>query len=175
MREYEALMIVVPQVGEEELQETAKKFASMVEESGGTVQVLRSLGKRTLAYRIGPYEEGIYVLMQFSCAPSLVDVLRREMRLSEQVVRALIVRHEEGTPLEEGPARERERAEEIVPEEAAGEAEEPPEEYVGAPEERVPEEETTTPETPAGEEQEAGTEESSTGDVISEAEEKDAE
>lgn len=114
MRKYEGLIIVVPEVGEEGLQQVAQRFAALVENSGGSVDVLRSLGRKALAYRIGAHLEGIYVLMQFFCDPSAVDALRRELRLSEQVIRSLIVRVEEGVPLKEEAL-----AEEEIEEEAA--------------------------------------------------------
>lgn len=119
MRKYEAVIIVVPEVGEDGLQQVAERFKSLLEKSGGSVQVLRSLGRRTLAYRIGAYGEGIYVLMQFSCDPSAVDVLRRELRLSEQIIRALIVRLEEGVPLKDEALAEEEKEEEASPTEVA--------------------------------------------------------
>lgn len=119
MRKYEAVIIVVPEVGEEGLQQVAERFGAMVKNSGGNVQVLRSLGRRTLAYRIAAYEEGIYVLMQFSCEPSIVDVLRRELRLSEQIIRSLIVRLEEGVALKEEALAEDEKEQETAPTEVA--------------------------------------------------------
>jgi len=107
LRDYEALIIVVPEVGEEGLQQTAARLTSFVTDSGGTVQVLRSLGRRTLAYRIGSYQEGIYVLMHFSAPPSAIDALKTELRLFQQVIRFLILRLEEGVALKEEAMEER--------------------------------------------------------------------
>jgi len=106
LRDYEAVLIVDPGVDEMGLTQVGERFASLIEGSGGSVRLLRSLGRRRLAYRIRGYDEGIYVITQFSSEPAAIDGLTNELRLSERIIRSMIVRLEEGAPAKEEAAAE---------------------------------------------------------------------
>jgi small subunit ribosomal protein S6 len=51
-------------------------------------------GRRTLAYPINNHREGTYVLMQTKMLPSSLVDLERDLKLSEEIIRYLLVRAE---------------------------------------------------------------------------------
>ena len=123
MQDYEAMLVMAPYLEQEHLKETAKTYAGIVEDSGGTIATWKSLGRRRLAYPIAGHNEGIYVLMLFTAGPPALDELKRELMLSESVIRHLIVRREEAAPApEELEKAEEETAAEEVTVEVAEEA-----------------------------------------------------
>ncbi len=51
--------------------------------ASGTVDKVDKWGVRKLAYRLQKYNEGIYVLVQFSSLPDLVKEVERRMRVAD--------------------------------------------------------------------------------------------
>lgn len=117
MRNYETLYIVRPELSEEEQQAVAQKFADIVTQSGGEVLKLDIWGKRRLAYEVKKLREGIYILMQFRGESQVAQELERVLKITDEVIRQLVVRLEDDLPLEEeeeAPAGDAEQAEETV-------------------------------------------------------------
>ncbi len=108
-RPYEAIYIVDPDLGEEQVNAIADRYKSLVETNGGTVEKIDVWERRKLAYAIKGRTEGIYVVMQFTGVPSVEAELRRIFQISEDQLRAMIVKPEEGAvsapPAAESPVR----------------------------------------------------------------------
>ena len=106
---YEAVYIVDPGLGDEQIGAIKAKYSGIVETNGGTVGTIDVWERRRLAYEIKGRTEGIYVIMQFEAKPAVEAELRRIFQISEDQIRFLIVRRddEEGaTPIMNGmPAR----------------------------------------------------------------------
>ena len=68
MRIYEELFIIKPDFPEEEADAFVEQMRTLVTNGGGTVDKVEKWGKRKLAYRVGKYREGSYVLFQFTAA-----------------------------------------------------------------------------------------------------------
>jgi len=49
-------------------------------------------GKRKLAYEVNGNTEGVYIIMKFSSQTQVAENLRRDMRLSDDVVKAMVIR-----------------------------------------------------------------------------------
>ncbi|MGE5572550.1 MAG: 30S ribosomal protein S6 [Bacillota bacterium] len=92
MRDYEAMFIIKPDLEEEAVNATVAKFQDLVTGGGGTVNKLDRWGKRRLAYEIAGYTEGLYVVMDFSAESSVARELERVFRITDEVIRHLIVR-----------------------------------------------------------------------------------
>jgi len=118
MRNYEALYIVRPELSEEEQQAVAKKFADIVTQNGGEVVKLDIWGKRRLAYEVKKLREGIYILMQFRAESRVAQEVERVLKITDEVIRQLVVRLEDDALVAE--AKEEEAPVEQV-EPAAGE------------------------------------------------------
>ena len=90
MRKYEVMYIVRPDVEEQAVQAAVEKFQGIIN-NGGEVTKQDIMGKRRLAYEIKKYREGFYVLVHFNATPEVVAELLRVMKITDEVLRYLIV------------------------------------------------------------------------------------
>jgi len=91
MEKYELLYILPSQFADTEIDGLREKVAKMIEQAGAKVIRNESLGKIKLAYPIEHQRHGTYVLVHFEGEPSVVAVLDRALRLSDEVLRHIIV------------------------------------------------------------------------------------
>lgn len=95
MRSYELIFIVHPDVNEDDMTAVVEKVEGLIERNSGEVVQTESWGLRRLAYPIQKRWEGQYVLMQLELESQSVTGLERDLGLTEQIMRHLIVRVEE--------------------------------------------------------------------------------
>jgi len=100
--EYELVFIAHPQLdGEEGVPALTEQVQAWIEAIDGEVTYLDMWGRRRLAYPIRKQKEGSYVMLRAIMPRRSLAVLERELKLSEDILRYLLVRAE--TPLP--PAR----------------------------------------------------------------------
>ena len=87
---YEAVYILNPNLTEEETAAAVEKFKALVEQNG-TVTEIDTWGKRRLAYPINDLNEGYYVLMTFTAAPTFPRELERIFRITEGIMRSMVI------------------------------------------------------------------------------------
>ena len=87
---YEVVYIIDPAQGEENTAALVAKFKTLVEQNG-TLAEVEEWGKRHLAYPINDLTEGYYVLMTFNAKPEFPRELDRILRITDGVMRSLIV------------------------------------------------------------------------------------
>ena len=87
---YEAVFIINPAQGEEGIAALVAKFKALAEEHG-TVTEVDEWGKRRLAYPINDLNEGYYVLITFNSDPTLPAEMERVFKITEGVMRSMIV------------------------------------------------------------------------------------
>ena len=107
MRDYEVLYIVRADLDDDKVQEAVKRVNTLIERAGGTVDRTNLWGKRKLAYEVKHQKEGSYVLQDFQVAPERVPELEAALKITEEVLRHLIVRKPEKvvpTPVTPPPA-----------------------------------------------------------------------
>ena len=123
MRIYEILFIVRPDVPEEEIDGAVEPLKTVVTATGGNVDKVDKWGKRRLAYRVGKYREGFYILFQFSTekGAETVKELERRLRVSDTVVKFLTVRIDEELKRLEKLRKKREKRASRKPPPAAAE------------------------------------------------------
>jgi small subunit ribosomal protein S6 len=95
LRDYEVLYIVRADLDDEKVQDAVKRVNTLIERSGGTVERTNLWGKRKLAYEVKHQKEGSYVLQDFSFDPGRVPELESALKITEEVLRHLIVRKPE--------------------------------------------------------------------------------
>ena len=95
MRDYELVMLVSPDVGDEGLPATVERVSQFIQERGGEIKNVDQWGRRRLAYPIRRFNEGFYVVTQFALDPQAVRALEGNLDLAEDVLRHLVVRLEE--------------------------------------------------------------------------------
>jgi small subunit ribosomal protein S6 len=107
LRDYEVLYIVRADLDDEKVQDAVRRVNSLIERSGGTPDRTNFWGKRKLAYEVKHQKEGAYVLQDFQLDPNRVPELESSLKITEEVLRHLIVRKPEkpaATPVTPAPA-----------------------------------------------------------------------
>ena len=95
MRDYEVLYIVRADLDDEKVQDAVKRVNTLIQRSGGTAERTNLWGKRKLAYEVKHQKEGSYVLQDFKLDPNRVPELESSLKITEEVLRHLIVRKPE--------------------------------------------------------------------------------
>ena len=95
MRIYEQLFIVRPDAAEEEIDAYIEQLKGVISSAQGVVDKVEKWGARKLAYKVGKYHEGYYVLIQFTCGPDLPREMERRLKVSDLVLKFLTVRIDE--------------------------------------------------------------------------------
>ncbi len=97
MRTYEIIFILKPDLPEEETEQFISQMETVVTSTGGSVHQVERMGRRRLAYMIGKYREGYYVLFSLECEVAAVRELERRLRVADPVIKYLTVRMDEQT------------------------------------------------------------------------------
>jgi len=92
LRDYELVVIISPEVTDEEFPVTLEKMNQFITDRGGSITEVNQWGRRKLAYPIGNFMEGNYVLTQFKIEPKQTAELEASLRLTEEILRHLLVR-----------------------------------------------------------------------------------
>lgn len=95
MKAYELLFFVDPALDEEIRLASMKRIETTITEPGGVVDSVEEWGKRKLAYEINKLTEGVYTLVNFHAQPQNIAELDRVLRISDAVVRFMIVRRDD--------------------------------------------------------------------------------
>ncbi|WP_160680324.1 30S ribosomal protein S6 [Clostridium sp. C8-1-8] len=94
MRKYETIFILHPTLEEEVVKSSIEKFKGVIENGGGTIDNVDFWGKRKLAYEISKVNDGYYTLINFTAGPELPRELDRIFRITDGVLRHIIVKEE---------------------------------------------------------------------------------
>jgi small subunit ribosomal protein S6 len=94
-RTYEVMFIVRPDVEEADLDKLVEGFSGNVTAGDGEVKSVEKMGRRRLAYTVGKFNDGFYVLMTIAAAGSLITEIERRLRVSEPVIKFITVRMDE--------------------------------------------------------------------------------
>lgn len=92
MKAYELLYFVAPQIDEETRANVTKRINDTIAAGEGTVDNTEQWGKRKLAYEVEGLTEGDYTLVDFHANPENIAELDRVLRITDAVVRHMIVR-----------------------------------------------------------------------------------
>ena len=94
MNKYESVVIVNPNLEEESVKNLIKKFSDLIN-TDGTVASVEEMGKRKLAYEIKKQKEGFYIVFKFEAKPELISELERNYRITDEVMKFMVVKEEE--------------------------------------------------------------------------------
>ena len=91
-RTYEVMVIVRPDLSEEDIDKLISTLESNVTTAGGTVKSAEKMGKRRLAYVVRKFHDGFYILLTLEGSGELVKEIERRLRVTEQVIKFISVR-----------------------------------------------------------------------------------
>lgn len=91
MRDYEMVVIMRPDIPDENLQASVDNLSQIIASKGGVINKIEPGGRKKLAYHIKRFSEGSYFLAQFKFEPKLISELEKPLRISQDILRHLII------------------------------------------------------------------------------------
>ncbi len=98
MRDYELMVVLDPNLDDAAIEALNTRIQTLVTQRGGTVESVEPWGRKRLAYPIGRYRDGVYILSRLQLPPNAAAEIERALKLTESVIRHLLVRAEGLTP-----------------------------------------------------------------------------
>jgi len=89
---YEALFLVDSALAAAQWDHVMELVQKMLERCQATTISVRKWDERKLAYNMSGKGRGTYILAYFECLSSAVAQIERDVRLSEEILRVLVVR-----------------------------------------------------------------------------------
>lgn len=90
-KQYEAMFLVGQQTAAEP-QKAIDLCRGVIERHGGEILVIKRWDERRLAYEIEGHKRGTYILAYFRGPGSAVAGIERDVNLSEEILRVMVVR-----------------------------------------------------------------------------------
>ena len=94
MNNYELLFVIRNALEDERKEATVETVKGIIEDGGEVTRVV-VMGTRRLAYPIEKKTEGYYVLVEFNAPAELPKELDRRLRISDDVIRHIIINKNE--------------------------------------------------------------------------------
>ncbi len=104
LREYETVMILRPDLSDEEIASVNERIAGIIDKHSGKLLKVEAWGRRRLAYEIAKQAKGFYYYWRYLANNPLLDDLNHTLRMSEQVLRHLVVKLDENVHPDARPA-----------------------------------------------------------------------
>ncbi|MDE2060064.1 MAG: 30S ribosomal protein S6 [candidate division NC10 bacterium] len=95
MSQYEVIIVLDPALTEDGVEAAIGGVREVVGKKGGEVLEVQKWGKKRLAYEVKKRREGQYVLMKVDGAGEIVADLDRHFRITEVILKGVVVRAEE--------------------------------------------------------------------------------
>lgn len=94
VNKYETIFVIDASLEEEKITALVEKFKSLISDAG-EIESVDEWGKRRLAYPINDKTEGYYVLVQFSAKSDFPQELERIYRITDGILRDIVIKKEE--------------------------------------------------------------------------------
>ena len=94
-RKYELVYLVSPDASDEQVVDLHTQVDDIVQRLGGQLEKTDNWGRRRLAYEIGRHKEATYVLETINGSGEMLKEIDRRLKVSDLVIRHLIVRVDE--------------------------------------------------------------------------------
>ena len=91
MKNYEAMFIFKPTIEEEKLEKEIKSIERAIKTRGKGEVKHDSLGKKTLAYPIKKFNEGVYINYKFTAQPLAITKIKDALKHKESILRFVIL------------------------------------------------------------------------------------
>ncbi len=150
MRRYESVVILDPDVPDDEVKGFTEKYGQIIKTHGGEIIKVEDWGPKKLAYLVRKRDKGRYILFDFVGTPALILEMERQFKISEDVMKYLSVKVDDEVDLEAFKAASKAK-EAAAAEPAPAEPAPVPEAEVAPPLEAAPEVTAEEPQKPAEE------------------------
>ena len=100
MRRYETIVIVDPDIGEEQRTAVFDRIRELVPQKGGLLVELDEWGARKMAYEIKKKKRGFYLRVDYCGTGALVNEMERQFRIDDRVLKYMTVLLEDDVDME---------------------------------------------------------------------------
>ena len=94
MRKYEGVFIFAPNMEDENRNQLFDRLKGIIE-GNGTITNVDEWGTRKLAYEINDLTEGYYIILNFETTPEVVEELDRICKISDNIMRHMVIREDQ--------------------------------------------------------------------------------
>ncbi|MDA1353584.1 MAG: 30S ribosomal protein S6 [bacterium] len=91
MKGYETLVILKADLSETENKALIEKIKGWITKNGGSITLENALGVREIATPIKHIRKGYYYQLQFESAPKVIEEFNENVRITETILRHLVV------------------------------------------------------------------------------------
>lgn len=95
MRNYEMMVIARPDLDDAGVQALNEKIVNLINGNAGQIEKMEPTKKQRLAYEINDFRDGFYTIVYFKGEPKTAEELNRVLKITDEVIRFMIVRPEE--------------------------------------------------------------------------------
>lgn len=95
MRVFEVLFIVAPNIEESDIETLVTQLSDVATNQGARIAKIDRMGRRRLAYPIGKFNDGHYVVFTIEGSGTEIAELERRMRVTDAVIRYITIRIDE--------------------------------------------------------------------------------
>ena len=92
MRRYETIIIVRPNVAEDEIEAIISRTTSIIEDDAGTILQTDHWGLKKLAYLIKKENQGYYIYVDYAGFPAAVSEIERIFRIDDRILKYLTIK-----------------------------------------------------------------------------------
>jgi small subunit ribosomal protein S6 len=110
MRRYECVVILEPELPDDDIKNFTEKYSQLIKTSSGEVIKIEDWGIKRLAYLVKKKDKGRYILFDFVGLPALISEMERQLKISDEVMKYLSVKLDESVDLEAFKAAKEEPA-----------------------------------------------------------------
>mgnify|MGYP001550142066 FL=1 len=100
MRRYETIVIVDPDIGEEQRAPVFDRIRELVPQKGGLVVEFDEWGARKMAYEVKKKKRGYYLRVDYCGTGGLVDEMERQFRIDDRVLKYMTILLEDEVDME---------------------------------------------------------------------------
>ena len=93
MNNYETLFVIKPTLTDEETTAQIAKVTAILEREGAEILAIDNMGMRKLAYPVQKNERGVYTIIYFKAAGTIVNELERNLKFNEEVIKYLTIKY----------------------------------------------------------------------------------
>ena len=98
MKSYEAMVIIRPDIPEDQAKKVVEGISSEILKIGGKIAESTLSPKQRLSYTLAKHDDGYSLCLRFEAKPAELENLAQRFRLNQDILRHLIIKRNEPSP-----------------------------------------------------------------------------
>jgi small subunit ribosomal protein S6 len=100
MRRYECLVLLDPDVPDDDIRAFSDRFGELIKSTGGEIIKIEDWGPKKLAYLVRKRDKGRYILFDFVGLPALILEMERRLKITDEVMKFLSIMRDDSVNLD---------------------------------------------------------------------------